>query len=217
MISQSTGCPPRRRSQVERESGITRGRWVMRSVVLLVLLLAGCGRAGVTPQAKESAAHPAAMPRLKHVFLMVLENREYSPGGGPSYLRTLRHGGVLLSHSYGVTHPSLPNYLALLAGQTFGIHADLTGGRLPGPTLVDSLQTAHLSRAAYMEDAPSPCFRGISAGRYAIRHNPFAYFPSIMDNSGRCNRIRPFSRMYGDLHRSVPSFVWITPNLCNDG
>ena len=65
---------------------------------------------------------------------------------------------------YAITHPSLPNYLALTGGSTFGIDSDCTDCRVPSATsLADQLSAAHLSWKAYMEDLPHACYRG--AGR----------------------------------------------------
>ena len=57
-----------------------------------------------------------------HVFVIVLENKDYDVTFGPRspapYLaRTLTRQGVLLHEYYGVAHFSLPNYLAFLSGQ----------------------------------------------------------------------------------------------------
>jgi hypothetical protein len=65
---------------------------------------------------------------------------------------------------------------------------------------------------------PKPCFRGGYAASYAKKHNPFAYFPSITAHPRRCAHVVPGSRLYRDLRRrSLATFSWITPDLCNDG
>jgi hypothetical protein len=71
--------------------------------------------------------------------------------------------------------------------------------------------------------------------QYATRHNPFVYFHSIIDNAARCNRhVVPLGRLfvgtggqpdrfqghlYQDLRRleTTPKYLFVTPNLCNDG
>jgi hypothetical protein len=111
----------------------------------------------------------------------------------------------------------LPNYLAMIAGTTFGVHRDTQLPDLQGPTLVDQLEAARLSWDAYMEDVPAPCFKGAASGLYAQKHDPFMYFPRIAQNETRCFKVRPLERMFAELRRRVPAFVWITPNLCHDG
>ena len=57
--------------------------------------------------------------------------------------------------------------------------------------------------------------------QYAARHNPFVYFHSVLD-SGACSRnVVPLNTntLPVDLKSisTTPNFVWITPNLCDDG
>jgi hypothetical protein len=64
-----------------------------------------------------------------------------------------------------------------------------------------------------MEDLPRPCFSGAGSDGYAKKHDPFAYFPG----RGPC-RIVGFGALAKDLRAGhLPSFVWVTPNLCDDG
>ena len=71
--------------------------------------------------------------------------------------------------------------------------------------------------------------------QYATRHNPFVYFHSIIDDVSRCNRhVVPlgtlkvgrdgavdtfYGHLYQDLRQlaTTPRFMFISPNLCNDG
>jgi hypothetical protein len=192
---------------------------IRRALLLLILafVAAGCGTSAAPARTSSFHGARSTVPPLHHVVLLVLENREASPGGGPAYLRTLARLGARVSNDHGVTHPSLPNYLALLSGRTFGIEADVAASTLPGPTLVDELEGKHLAWDAYMEDMPGPCYRGAAAGLYGEKHNPFMYFPSIARNPKRCGHVLPMSEMWANLSRSLPAFVWITPNLCHDG
>src|SRR3954462_2400885 len=73
----------------------------------------------------------------------------------------------LATASYGVRHPSLPDYLALTSGSTHGIDSDCTDCHVSGQSVVDQLVGAGLSWKAYMEDLPRPCFRGAGAHGYA--------------------------------------------------
>ena len=50
--------------------------------------------------------------------------------------------GVLLSREFAITHPSLPNYLALLGGSTFGITSDCTACHIAGSNLVDQVEAS---------------------------------------------------------------------------
>lgn len=155
------------------------------------------------------------------VFVVVLENREYgevldSPEA--PFLNALAQRERLAAYYYAVAHPSLPNYLALLGGSTFGIHEDCTACTVRGASLPLQLSRAGISWRAYMGGMPRPCFRGFHAGAYAKRHDPFMYFPSIASIGARCRRVVPVSRLGMDLrHHRLPAFGWLSPDLCRDG
>jgi len=60
--------------------------------------------------------------RIKHVFVIVLENEGFDVTFGPNskapfLSRTLTSEGVLLNQYYGTGHVSLDNYIAMLSGQ----------------------------------------------------------------------------------------------------
>ncbi len=161
------------------------------------------------------------MPAFSHVFLIVMENQEYGSiigSGEAPYLNSLAANYGLASAYYATSHPSLPNYLALTGGTTFGVDTNCTDCSVGGPSIADQIEGSGRSWKAYMEDMPSPCFLGESAGNYVLRHNPFPYYRSIRDNPARCAaHVVPFSQFSADLaSNTVPNFVWITPNLCND-
>src|SRR5437764_14048729 len=70
------------------------------------------------------AAHSAsaALPPIKHVWIVVLENQDYATtfGNGskaPYLATTLRSQGQLLTHYYGTGHESLDNYITMVSGQ----------------------------------------------------------------------------------------------------
>ncbi|MFN2568555.1 MAG: alkaline phosphatase family protein [Candidatus Dormibacteria bacterium] len=125
-------------------------------------------------------------------------------------MSSLARQGAALHGYVSVAHPSLPNYLALTSGTTWGIRDDGYHPLPAGMDLGHDLSAAHIEWRAYMEsmtrgcrDSPSP---------YAVRHNPFAYY------GGACPaEVVPFSQLERDVGSSAPPrFIWITPNLCND-
>jgi len=72
-----------------------------------------------------------------------------------------------------------------------------------------------------MEDMPSSCF-GSDSGNYAVRHNPFVYYSSIVNNATRCARVVPGGNAGATLVNDLGStttasnYMWFTPNICND-
>ncbi len=154
------------------------------------------------------------------VFLIVLENHEYDAvAGNPDapYINGLAARGALATDYHAVAHPSLPNYLALLGGSTFGIAENCTECVVAGSNLALQLSRAGIPWRAYMEGMPHPCFRGAEAGDYVKRHDPFMYFPSIAAVPERCADVAPAARLDADLrHDTLPAFGWLSPGLCND-
>lgn len=150
---------------------------------------------------------------------MVLENHGYDQViGNPDapFLNGLTERGALATRYYGITHPSLPNYLALIGGSTFGIDENCTDCSARGSNLGTQLSRSNLSWRAYMEDMPEACYEGDEPSGYAKRHNPFMYFPSISDNPTRCENVVPATQLDEDLSQgALPAFTWVTPNLCN--
>ncbi len=159
-------------------------------------------------------------PRLSHVVLIVMENRECGQIiGSPDapYLTALAHRYAQPRAFYGTTHPSLPNYLALTSGATFGFTDSCSGCSVRASNLVDELEAAGISWKAYMEGAPSPCFQGRRAGLYRRRHDPFMFYDDIAHNPARCAKVVPLSQLAIDEARhALPRFAWISPNLCHD-
>ena len=177
-----------------------------------------------TPRPTPRPAPPppaAGLPNFSHVFVIVMENREYNAvigDPGAPYINSLARSYGLATNYYGVSHPSLPNYLALTAGSTFGITSDCTGCFVSATNIADQVERSGRSWKAYMQDMPSACYLGSSYAGYAQKHDPFVYFTDIRNNAARCAaHVVPFTQFGADLNSgAVPNFVWITPSMCND-
>jgi phosphatidylinositol-3-phosphatase len=156
-----------------------------------------------------------------HVVVVVMENAESTDvikNPAAPYTNSEIGAYGLASQSYAIAHPSLPNYLALTSGSTDGVKSDCTDCHVRARNIVDQLETAGISWKAYLEDAPSPCFRGAEFAGYAKKHNPFIYYDDIASSPGRCRRLVGFGQLAADLRDGrLPTFAWITPNLCDDG
>jgi phosphatidylinositol-3-phosphatase len=166
-------------------------------------------------------ADAATVPAYDHVFLAVMENHSYSEIVGSSsapYFNSILSSGALATSYYGVTHPSLPNYLALVGGSSFGITSDCTTCWLSSVNVADRVESAGKSWKAYEESMPSACYVGDSYP-YAQKHNPLLYFNDIRTNTTRCRaHMMPYTQMATDLQSAstTPSFAFLTPNMCND-
>jgi phosphatidylinositol-3-phosphatase len=171
-----------------------------------------------------AAAAPAtasAATSRPHVVTIVMENREASAVlGSPDapYINRLARRYAVAEASYGVAHPSLPNYLALTSGSTHGIASDCTDCQVRARNIVDQLEHAHVSWKAYMEGLPRPCFKGAGSGVYAKKHDPFIYYADVAGNARRCGKVVALTRLTADLRAgALPRYAFIAPGLCNDG
>lgn len=186
----------------------------------LAALVLGCSAAKPGEPLALPPPHELPSSKTSHVVVLVMENHSYEDVMGSkdsSYVRKLASRYASPKQMYGVRHPSLPNYLALLGGDTFGVTDDCTSCHVSARSLPDQLEAAGDSWKAYMQDVPKPCFKGSDHGDYAKKHNPFMYFDAIRNNPKRCARVVPFKRLGGDLRKNrLPDFAFITPDLCND-
>lgn len=76
------------------------------------------------------------LPRPDHIVIVVEENKSFAQIiGNPDapYINALAMRGALFTQSYGITHPSQPNYLALFSGSTHGISSNTCPLELSGP------------------------------------------------------------------------------------
>lgn len=139
-----------------------------------------------------------------------MENRSYDQAMSGGYTAQLARRYGVATNYHGVSHPSLPNYLAITSGSTWGI-ADDGYHPLPPTGLGAQLTAGGVTWRAYMEGMSRGCLS--SSYPYALKHDPFAYY------GGDCPpQVVPFSTFEPDLRGgSVPQFAWITPGLCNDG
>jgi phospholipase C len=173
----------------------------------------------------------------------------FAPSSPATYLKGLRSKGVFLPNYYGVGHVSLDNYIAMVSGQppqplsasdclavSLWTCVQPQGAIGSGRNLADQLEGAGLSWKSYQDGTSLPCFHGpyaagdlspdpyqgnstTGAKNYADRHNPFIYFPNVIENATRCSaHQRPFTELSADLTAgALPAFSFITPDTCNDG
>jgi len=176
---------------------------------------------GVPTDTPEPTSTPKPLvPHFERIVIIIFENKEYgSVIGNPQMpnFNKLASEYTLLTQFYAVAHPSLPNYLALIGGDTFGITSDCTKCFVNSPSLPDYIEAIGRTWKTYQEDMPKACHVG-DAYNYAQKHNPFIYFDPIRLDTARCERsIVPYTALQTDIDSgSLPNFIFITPNLCND-
>jgi hypothetical protein len=128
------------------------------------------------------------VPRFSHILIIIAENQGYDRIIGQPYAPRLngflqmRETG-LADNFFGEVHPSEANYIALLGGDTFGIHDDdawyckqgspdrycspASGGgtyhnhSIAARSLMDQLAERNLAWKGYFEDIPAPGWKGV--------------------------------------------------------
>jgi acid phosphatase len=179
------------------------------------MLLAGCG-ADAASSSPLVPSVPGAVPRPDHVLVVVFENKNYEQiidNPQAPYLTGLAHQGANLTDAHGETHPSQPNYIALLSGSTQGVTNDACPQELGGaPTLVGQLAGAGLSFTGFSEGLPAPGFTGCSSpdGRYARKHAPWVDFTSTPPAANA-----PLSALPKD-DAALPTVSVVIPDMCHD-
>ena len=184
------------------------------TMIVVIFVLASCGGAGgsaaqSTSSKEETATSSEAASSSGHVYIILMENKGYDQALGGYYTASLASKYAVATNYHAVAHPSLPNYLALTSGSTWGITDDNYHTLSNGEDLGSELTSAGIPWRAYMEDMTNGCFD--STKPYALKHNPFAYY------GGQCpSNVVDLSQLDEDLSGNTPNFVWITPNLCHD-
>jgi phosphatidylinositol-3-phosphatase len=206
---------------------------------LLSCLAAGCGGGQVSPAPAASSSHAApasssadrsptahaAAPGGASKILVIMEENhsagEVLPGGMP-YLWHLAQRYTYASDYSAITHPSLPNYLAIFSGSAFNDPPDCSPGpgcSYPGPSVFGQALARGKTARAYQESMPTPCDQSDS-GNYAVRHNPWAYIPAEAA-ACRAGDVPAGTPSGGALASDIrtgtlPNVGLVTPNLIDD-
>ncbi len=191
---------------------------------LSLIVVASVGPVVARSNHSAKASNESANAELKHIFVIMLENHSQSSvidDVNAPFITSLAHTYGMAANYYGVTHPSLPNYVAAISGSNWFVNDDNPANLFDHTNLVDQLEASHHSWAAYMETMPSAGFTGdqypADAALYVNKHNPFVLFDNIRNNPKRMAKVKPYTSFATDLARGkVADFVWISPNQCHD-
>lgn len=200
-------------------------------VISCLLLLMACtpnstgstnlGRPSYASSISDLRLDKSAEPLFGHIIVVMMENLDITKAQQLPYLKELMNKYAYTRNYTAITHPSLPNHVGFISGDTYGLSSDCSPGpdcRVPGRgnNLADELESAGLTWKAYLEGMPKPCTLK-DWFLYAVRHNPSVYFDSIRNDRARCiAHDVPFTEFQADLDAGeLPNFAWIAPNLCN--
>ncbi len=233
------------------------------TLLLSLVFVSGVGSALAAPRSDKNDN------QFQHIFVIMMENHSTNEIFGNTadapYINSLLSNAAVSTDYFGVTHPSLPNYLAAISGdfqhiwddcaagptvtcapEEFGPTSGYTNGQewltpqeitqatntahwFNDTTIVDQLEEHGMTWKAYMQSLPYTGFTGatypnpvvngqvVPVQLYVQKHNPFDYFPAIVNNPERLEKVVPFTQFDEDLDSgNVPNFAWISPDSCHD-
>jgi len=170
------------------------------------------------------------LPVYRHVFYIVEENRSFSQiiasPDAPTFNQLATQYSLATSY-FGTSHPSEPNYVAMVGGSDFGITNDgsYVTNRVDAPSLASQLEDHSLSWKSYSQSLPFagftgtcyPCNSTDPSSLYASKHNGFLNFAGVQDNPAEMQKSVPIEQLSTDLaNNKVPTFSFIVPDQCHD-
>ncbi|KAJ2963245.1 hypothetical protein NQZ79_g1753 [Umbelopsis isabellina] len=155
---------------------------------------------------QKRAANIVPGTNYDRIVIFVLENTDYSTAAANPYLSSLaqKHTGVTLTNYLAITHPSQPNYVAMISGSPSGVLLDFDS-TINRKNIVDLLEAKGISWKSYQQAYPGNCNTATSTSTYYRKHNPFISFPSITGNATRCAKIVNSDQLDTDIaNNAVP-------------
>ncbi|WP_442361863.1 alkaline phosphatase family protein [Mycobacterium sp.] len=171
--------------------------------------------AGLQPAAPGVGLATAAIPQASHIVIVVEENRSQNNIIGNKsapFINALAANGAMMAQSFAETHPSEPNYLALFAGNTFGVTKDscpVDAGA--APNLASELLAAGYTFVGFAEGLPAVGSTVCSAGKYARKHVPWANFSNVPPANSL-----PFSAFPTGNYAALPTVSFVIPDNDDD-
>ncbi len=155
-------------------------------------------------------ATAAGVPAFGRVYVVIFENKALNDVRGSAnapYLDGLMTSNAAATHYSGVTNPSLPNYIAMTSGDTWGIACDChpTGTACTFITcnlalsscgchqdhehIGDQLDDGGIEWREYGESMGTPCNHRLDTGdHYAAKHLPFLYYDDVLQRRHALHR-----------------------------
>ena len=168
------------------------------------------------------ASKPPAIPKngqVQKLLVIVEENHSLDQMTKQMpYLNRLAKQYAYADHYTAIRHPSLPNYLAIAGGDTFGVTDDSKPSHhvITGRSVFGQALAANLTAKVYEESMLTNCaLTGNADKGYAVKHNPWAYF---VDERTACRTFDvPATSFIADAKANkLPNAGLLLPNLCND-
>src|SRR3989442_11470791 len=135
------------------------------ALAVVAMLAVACGQTPATPTKQQPP----------HVFLIVMENHSSSQAMRGQFTASLAAKYRVADNYRAITHPSVPNYLALTSGKTWDVRDD-SYYSLPADDLGTQLTKAGVRWGPYMEGMESPGCLGTPPAD-SPGATPFPHYP----------------------------------------
>ncbi len=150
-------------------------------------------------------------PSPAHIVIVIEENHSDTQiigNAAAPYMNGMAASGANFTDWSAVTHPSLPNYLAMFSGSTQGVTNDACpapGSPYAAPSIGGELLAAGKTFVGYSEDLPAAGSTECSNGSYQRKHNPWSYFSDVPASANQ-----PFTAFPTDFN-DLPTVSYVVP------
>ena len=191
-----------------------------------------------TPKKISTSGETEGTWQFKKILHVIFENEVYGWTMNDTWWKLLATRGKVLTNSHGVTHPSYPNYVSLVAGDYFGLE-NQDWYNINATTIYDLLDAKGLDYATYAEwytpsatargpndcnnelylgplDNTNPRFNNPSYRRVDV---PPLLFSTYTSNYTRCSKIYNATAQFGAdvMSRKLPHYSFYAPDMLNNG
>lgn len=180
---------------------------------------------------------PCGEGRFNKVLHILFENENFDWTMSNTYWKTLAKRGKLLTNSHGITHPSAPNYIAMVGGDFFGISGEKFY-IVNATSIYDLLDAEGIDYATYVEwydsvqteRGPNDCNQELFLGpldgtdipnaapTYRRVDVPALWFSTYTQSYERCSKIHNATAKFQDdvFNGSLPSYSYYISDMLHN-
>ncbi|HET7802164.1 MAG TPA: alkaline phosphatase family protein [Humibacillus xanthopallidus] len=188
--------------------------WVIASALVL---LSGCGAAEPSAPVAPVTFASVTPGTVTKLLVFVVENHSLDQmRAAMPYTTALGKQFAVATNYRAVAHPSLPNYLAMTGGSTFGVTDDgpPSSHTTDQPSVFGQALSLGRTAKVYAEGMPGNCATS-NSGQYVVKHNPWAYYLNERSSCAQFDvPVTELSRDVADAR--LPNAGMVIPGLCND-
>jgi hypothetical protein len=176
-------------------------------------------------QAGGPGGNRSDLKNFQHVWIVMMENTGYDSLIGNQNAPWINQAAAtygFATSSYGVTHPSQPNYIAITSGSTNGVPDD-NDITVDVPNIVDQLEAHGKTWRDYQQSlslctGPTPKLNSSCGDAlYERKHNPFVSYLDVQNSPARMANVVDLSQLDADLASgNVADYNFIAPDQCHD-